>query len=241
MIQYKSTPAIIKDISVADRTVTGYFATFGNVDYDDDVFRSTAFDKTIAEWGPTGRNKIVHLYQHDTYRPLAKPKVLKADERGVYFESIFADTTYGRDTLKLYEAGVFTEHSVGFEQLRANLITMDGKTVNEITEVRMWEGSTVTFGANEDTPFMGFKSLTRPEIATRAEKLMKAIRNGTFTDETFELLELELAHIVAHLSTPPDAPAPEIKSTQSDIAPEELTAIFDKFLINTTPWKLKNS
>ena len=242
MIQFKQTPAIIKDLSVSDRTVTGYFATFADkFDYDEDIFRPGAYDKTIAEWGPEGKNKIVHLYQHDTTRPLAKPKVLKADQTGVYFESQFANTTWGTDVLKLYEAGIINEHSNGFQILRANPVTIDGKSGQEITEVRMWEGSTVTFGANEDTPFMGFKSLTRPQMTERITKLMKAIRNGTFTDETFHLLEIELAHISAYLSTPPDDPAPEIKTTQDDIAPEELTEIFNKFQIQQTSWNLKNS
>jgi HK97 family phage prohead protease len=243
MIQFKSTPAVIKDLSVSDRTVTGYYATFTqSFDYDTDVFRAGAYDKTIAEWGPDGKNKIVHLYQHDTTKPLAKPKVLKADGTGVYFESQFATTSWGDDVLKLYEAGIINEHSVGFEILRANPINIDGKVGQEITEVRMWEGSTVTFGANEDTPFMGFKSLTRPQMADRINKLMKAIRNGTFTDETFHLLEIELAHIAGHLANPPEVvSAPDEKSTQNQIAPDELTQIFDQFTLKTHSWKLKNS
>lgn len=240
MYSIKSIPVNIKDLSVSDRTVTGYFAAFGSVDYDEDAFSPGAFDKTIAEWGPDGRNKIVHLYQHDTRMPLAKPKVLKADDYGVYFESQFATTSFGNDALKLYEAGVINEHSVGFQIMRADPVTRDGRTYQDIKEVRMWEGSTVTFGANENTPFMGMKSLTKDQITDRIDKLTKAVRNGTFTDETFHLLEIQLAQlgtiVKEHL---PDGQAPVATSTPADIAPDDIAKAIDKFtLTKLTQWKI---
>ena len=232
MYQIKSTSVKINDMSVTDRTVTGYFASFGNVDYDNDMFEAGAFNKTIAEWGPTGRNKIVHLYQHDTSMPLAKPKVLKADEFGVYFESQFANTSYGNDALKLYEAGVINEHSVGFQIIRSVPETIDGKTFNRINEVRMWEGSTVTFGANENTPFAGMKSLSKVDIIERVNKLTKAVRNGTFTDETFHLLEIQLAQlnqfIAQHL---PDAVEAVTKDTSPDLTSDGIEEAIQSFTI----------
>jgi HK97 family phage prohead protease len=239
MYQIKNTPAVIKDLSIADRTVTGYFASFDNVDYDMDSFERSAFDKTIMEWGPLGKNKIQHLYQHDARMPLAKPKLLKADDFGVYFESTFADTSYGRDALKLYEAGVINEHSVGFEILRAKEDIYEGKSIQRIQEVRMWEGSTVTFGANENTPFMGMKSMTKQEISERVGKLTKAVRNGTFTDETFHLLEIQLAQLNALITQHlPDTDVPSVKDTQPEIAPSELDDLFNKFTLNhLVSWK----
>ena len=238
--QTLSMPAIIKDFSSNDRMVTGYFAGFGDVDYDNDRFASTAFDKTISEWGPTGKNKIVHLYQHDTRMPLARPKALRADEKGVYFESAIVDNSWGTDVLKLYEAGIIREHSVGFEILRSEPARMEGTEFNLIKEVRMWEGSTVTFGANENTPFTGFKNLNRADATERIDRLSKAIRNGDFRDETFHLLEIELAQIKTFLTNLPDAVAPS-KDTQPEIAPDDLIKSFDSFTLNhIESWKLKN-
>lgn len=232
MYQVKSIPVEIKDLNLADRMVTGYFAAFGSTDYDMDVFEPGAFGKTISEWGPNGKNKIQHLYQHDVKMPLAKPSVLVADDYGVYFESRFAMTSYATDVLKLYEAGVINEHSVGFQILRAAPEQKDGKTINRISEVRMWEGSTVTFGANENTPFVGMKSMDKKQIVERVNQLTKAVRNGTFTDDTFHLLEIQLAQlnqfIADHL---PDNQEPETKSTLEVIAPDEMDAIIDSFTI----------
>jgi uncharacterized protein len=232
-----SIPALVKDFSSADRVVTGYFATFGNVDYDKDMFAPTAFDKTIREWGPEGRNKIVHLYQHNTTMPLAKPKVLRADEKGIYFESAFVDNSWGTDVLKLYEAGIINEHSVGFEIFRSDPERRDGMEFNLIKEVRMWEGSTVTFGANEDTPFTGFKGFDKAKANERIEKLSKAIRNGSFTDDTFHLLEIELAQLSTFVSNLPESSEPDAKSTRNDFAPA-LDEAITKFTINhLTQWK----
>jgi HK97 family phage prohead protease len=232
MYQIKSIPVIVKDMSLSDRTVTGYFASFGNVDYDQDMFEPGSFNKTIAEWGPNGRNKIVHLYQHDTAMPLAKPKVLQADDYGVYFESQFATTSWGNDVLKLYEAGIINEHSVGFQIMRSMPETVEGKSFNRINEVRMWEGSTVTFGANEETPFSGMKSMTKPEIMERVVKLTKAVRNGTFTDETFHLLEIQLAQLNQFIAQNlPDDGGAERKLTQPEITPEGIDEAIESFTI----------
>ena len=243
--QVKSIPAEIKDLSVHDRTVTGYFASFtDSFDYDMDIIAPTAGNKTIAEWGPEGKNKIMHLYQHKTEMPLAKPKVLRADNFGIYFESQFAKTSYGDDVLKLYEAGVINEHSFGFEVLRSEPVTIGGVGGNRITEFRMWEGSTVTFGANEDTPFMGFKNMDKPEILENITRLTKAVRSGTFTDETFHLLEIRLAqlHSAIEKHLPDDKTAPVEKATHDvSVTPDEIANVINQFTLkHTTSWKLKN-
>jgi len=105
--------------------------------------------------------------------------------------------------------------------------------------VRMWEGSTVTFGANENTPFMGMKSMTKQEISERVGKLTKAVRNGTFTDETFHLLEIQLAQLNALITQHlPDTDVPSVKDTQPEIAPSELDDLFNKFTLNhLVSWK----
>ena len=50
-------------------------------------------------------------------------------------------------------------------------------------------------GANNNTPFTGFKSLTIKEVNDQYKLILKAFRNGTFTDETFGLLEIALKQL----------------------------------------------
>ena len=197
MLQFKTLSESVKDVDTKGRTVTGYFSSFGNVDSDGDVILPGAFERTIRERGPEGKNRIFHLFQHDAWRPLGKPSVLKEDNKGLYFETLFPDTTLANDTLKLYEAGIYNEHSIGYKILNSDPATRDGREVQELKELMLWEGSTVTWGANEDTPATGIKSLFKDETTLKdeIEKIQKFLRKGDVTDETFQMLEYKLEQL----------------------------------------------
>jgi HK97 family phage prohead protease len=171
-------------------TVTGYWSKFGNVDYDDDIIAMGAATKTIAERGPMGSNEIFFLNQHNWSQPHGKPMVLEAQEKGIYFESKIAPTSYGKDALVLYAEGIVVQHSIGFSTVKADY---DQKTgVRTIKEIKLYEGSNVTLGANPETPFTGFKSLTMAEINDQISKMMKLLKDGSLTDEGFGRLEIAL-------------------------------------------------
>ncbi len=194
----KNTTLSVKDVDVKSGIVTGYAAAFDNVDSDGDVFRKGAFTKSVSERGPSGTNQQVHLLQHNILQPLGKPHVLREDEKGLYFETKLAKTSYGKDTLELYREGIYNEHSVGFKTIQEEAKS----EFNEITEVKLFEFSTVTLGANSQTPFTGFKATERLELLT------KALRNGSFTDDTFALLEIEFNQLKA-LMEPDNTPEPQ--------------------------------
>jgi HK97 family phage prohead protease len=184
IFQYKNvSEGFVKDIDEAKGIVTGYFSSFGVVDSDNDMIMPGAYKKTLNE----NSKRIKHLWQHDVRYPLAKPMVLKEDSFGLYFESEIAHTTYGKDVLELYKGGVVDEHSIGFKTEKKN----EKKDYTEITEVKLWEGSTVTFGANENTPFTGMKGMNVEDVIKKMDNVWKAFRNGKFeTDEIFENLEI---------------------------------------------------
>ena len=200
-ISFKNYNATIKDLDVATGIVTGYFSQFNSIDLDGDVIMPGAFTKTIAERGPdSSKPEIAYLWQHDTTKPLGKLLVLREDNFGLYFEAKMSDTTWGEDALKLYRDGVITQHSIGYQVIKSVETTMDmEEEVEAIYEVKLWEGSAVTFGANPNTPFTGFKSVEERE--DRIKTLVKAIKNGTYTDETFGLIEFELLKLVSLAKT----------------------------------------
>lgn len=190
MLEYKNFTAEIKDIDAKSMMVTGYWSKFGNVDYDDDIIASGAATKTIAERGPMGSNEIFFLNQHNWSQPHGKPSVLEAQEKGIYFESKVAPTSYGRDAIILYQEGIVVQHSIGFSTVKADF---DNKTgVRTIKEIKLYEGSNVTLGANPETPFTGFKSLTMAEINDQISKMIKLLKDGSLTDEGFGRLEIAL-------------------------------------------------
>lgn len=188
---------IVKDVDKKSRTVTGYFSAFNFKDSDGDIIVPTAFDKTISERGPqSARQRIKHLWQHNSTQPIATPHVLKADAFGLYFESKIADTTLGNDVLALYDAQVITEHSIGFNTI---LEEKDDDTgTNYIKEARLWEGSSVTWGANEDTPFTGFKSLfaTPDKLEAHVKSIFKALRTESLSDDTADSLEIWMNQMI---------------------------------------------
>lgn len=187
--------AMIADVDMKSRTVTGYFSRFGNVDSDGDMLMPGAFTKSLNERGSKGL--IPHILDHDihvTLKQLSKPKLYEKTDGG-FFESTISDTTNGIDTLKLYRDGVINQHSFGFRTIHKE----SKSNHTEIKEVMLYEISTVTLGANSDTPFTGFKSMTKTELKNRYEVLTKAFNDGDYTDDTFKILEAQLKQIEADI------------------------------------------
>lgn len=184
----------VKDVDIDTMTVTGYYASFGNVDADEDVFVQGAFEESIEEWGPNGSGRITHLNQHHVDQPIGAPDVLREDDFGLYFETSVVDTRIGEDVLKMYDAGVY-EHSVGFVR-KGEEQRDDGVTL--ITKAQLWEGSNVTFGANPETPFTGFKSAAdiQAKMEEQARRLRSVLQEG-LTKGVAHQLEIGLRQLEA--------------------------------------------
>jgi len=190
LLQFKSFTGELKDLDTSKRIVTGYLSAFDNKDHDGDIIVKGAFSKSINE----RKKDIFFLNQHNWAQPHGKFNVLREDSKGLYFESApLVDTTYSSDLLKLYDAGIVKEHSIGFVTMQSENDTKSNARM--LTELKLFEGSNVTLGANSNTPFTGMKSLNLKEIDEQSKLLIKAIRNGTFTDDTFALLELALKQL----------------------------------------------
>lgn len=190
ILSYKSIIGEVKDVDIKKRVITGYLSGFDNKDHDGDIIVKGAFKKSINE----RKADIFFLNQHNWSQPHGKFNVLQEDSKGLYFESEpLIDTSYSSDTLKLYEAGIVKEHSIGFQTVLSNYDTKENARI--IKEVKLYEGSNVTLGANSDTPFTGFKSLNLKEVNTQHKLILKAFRSGDFTDETFSLLEIALKQL----------------------------------------------
>ena len=226
IFEQKNTGAI-KDIDIKSRIVTGYLSAFGNVDSDNDIIVKGAFSKSINE----RFNDIFYLQQHDWTRPLGKFTKLEEDEKGLYFEGEIINTSFGEDQLKLYEAGIVKEHSIGFITIKSEKGSNNARIIKE---VKLYEGSAVTLGANSNTPFLGFKSSVN-EAKDLYKKILKAHKDGSFTDETHGLFEIALKQFEAQIieeykSTQTNEEPP--KSTQEIfVEPQIIKSIFTNFTI----------
>ena len=210
-MEFKTT-GIVKDVDITKRVVTGFFTSTGTLDSDNDIFIEGAFKKTIAEMGPNGKNRIWHLWQHDTDKPLNKPYLLEERKAGVYFETKMINTPFAEMALALYAEQAISEHSVGFLTMKDEQDTKSGNRI--IKEVRMLEGSSVLWGATENTPFAGFKA---ENAIKQMEALEKLLRSGAFKqDEVYELIELKIAQIKQALEpVKPLEPQTEVEPPQA--------------------------
>ena len=77
--------------------------------------------------------------------------------------------------------------------------------VRIIKELKLYEGSAVLWGANPMTPTLGMSKAElkpTPEVMSkRLDVLLHEFKHGTFTDETFSLMEIEIKQIQSLLTT----------------------------------------
>ncbi len=189
LLEFKSNYGEIKDIDSKKRIVTGILANY-NLDSHGDIIEKGAFKKTISERG----EKILFLNQHKWDQPHGYFKELAETPAGLHFVSnSLPDTSYSNDALELYAAGIVKEHSIGFEVIKSDWD--NDKNIRYLKEIKLYEGSNVTLGANSATPFTGFKSIQPEEIDDTIKKIMNVLRKGTLTDETFLQLEIALKQL----------------------------------------------
>ena len=184
------------DMSDDSRTIVVYYSAFGNVDSDGDMIMPGAFTKSLKENGPQGKNRIWHLFNHSTDKPVAKPFDMQEDSFGLKSYVKMPNTTLGRDTYELYRDGHITEHSIGFQTVKSQAKS----AYNEISEIKLFEGSSVLWGANSNTPTVMVKSEIKATVIDEISKTIKSLRNGLYTDETFGLLELKLKQLQQYLA-----------------------------------------
>ena len=143
-------------------------------------------------------------------------------------------TTKGNDYLINYQEGLFDQHSIGFiyrdlafagkesefETERENWekyypLALNPEKADKdgfffiVKEIELWEGSVVTFGANQLTPFLGVKGENKENIKlklyNRIDILQKQLRTGKQSDEmmkNFELNILQIKQIISDLVEP---------------------------------------
>lgn len=104
-----------------------------------------AFTKTLQESG----RKVKILWQHDDSEPIGVPVNLYESDNGLVVEFKVSDTSRGRDAITLLNDGVADALSIGFDVIKADYETLaDGTRMRHIREVRLWEISVVTWGAD---------------------------------------------------------------------------------------------
>lgn len=213
----------IKGTDEKKGVVEGYASIFGNIDSDKDMIMPGAFSKTITERGPgSAKPRIKHLWQHNSWDPIGIPIELKEDDKGLYFITQFGKDQFSQDKLQQHIDGIITELSIGYNTIKSeDIADQDGKVqYRKLTELKLWEYSSVTWGANSLTEVISAKGQDidmLSELNKRIEALGKALKNGKYTDESCEQFEAEINKIQEIIKSLKE-PEP-VKTTQEDQEP----------------------
>jgi len=216
-IQHKVYDLKALDVDTSKRSVKVAIAEMESIDRDGDVFDKSAFDKTIAERGPNGSNEIWHLVNHERKLESSLGKFQKLYKEGKYIvgENSYRDMFLWKEVAwPLYERGDITQHSVGFTTLNQS------KAVdhNIITQVALWEGSAVLWGANPNTPtFEVVKSFLEQKKETAIDYMawvIKKLKEGKYSGENESLLINELQE-VSNLFLPQETAQNETKPQET--------------------------
>ena len=223
--QIKNISGGILDVDKGSRSVKVAVSQMGSKDRDQQIIDPKAWNRTIREAGPAGINEVWHLLDHTAKfaSSLGKPKEVSVVDDKLVFLTSYKDTFAWREVAwPHYEAGDITQHSVGFTALNSVWEKHNGENVEVLTELKLWEGSAVLWGANANTPTLEVaKSLgiykDDDEPGKRIECMFKALKSDKFDDEAKELFRIELQQLYQQFDDLKKATSPGGKPTNPEL------------------------
>lgn len=176
----KSAPIKLKagpDDGLEEGQFTAYASVFGNVDSYGDVVMPGAFAKDLASWQKSG-NPIPLLFGHNMSDPdYNLGAVLSAEEDAVGLKitaQLDLENPKALQTYRMLKGRRINQMSFAYDEIESGPATHDGDHVWELRELKLYEVSVVTIGANQETEILAVKSL--PSIAERTLRDIKAGR-----------------------------------------------------------------
>lgn len=132
-IQKKAGNIVLKDTKDSTRRVVFEYATFGNLDRDEDISCKGMTTKTVAD----SFGDVLFLLNHD--RAAGKPVELWEEKNAAVADCECGTHTTGNDAYLMLKEGVIRFSSFGFETLKSEKIP--GKKGKKIQEIKLWEVS----------------------------------------------------------------------------------------------------
>lgn len=142
---------------------SGFLSVYGNEDSYGDVVESGAFVKTCAERSED--NPLPFLWQHNGDEPIGVyTRLDPMHEKGLYTEFKYAmGVQRAREAFELAKMRACKGQSIGYTTLQDHIDRSTG--LRHLKELRLWEGSQVTFPANELADISGVKSMLARLVA----------------------------------------------------------------------------
>lgn len=214
-LSYKNLDGGVLDVDDRSRRVKVAISEMGSKDYDNDIIDQGAYTKTIKERGPEGKGLVWHLTDHNPSlkSAIGRFKELYTEGNRLIGVTDIPNTTLGNDMLEMYKSGHVNQHSVGFSPVRTEKMGKGEDAHTLITEIKLYEGSAVLWGANPNTPTISTgKSVMKEQedILKEVESILK-LKSAKISDELGELMEIREKQLIDRLQT-----LFSIKSTQAE-------------------------
>lgn len=242
--EYKTNFDIKADSGDGERTFSGYLAYFNNVDSYGDIIEPGAFTETLK----SGRTFPV-LEQHGEVflgggmTPIGYYTDLKEDVRGLFARGkLFSSQTANDVYVALKESPKgFMGQSIGYSVIKSRRATRDEYSRNGVMrfleQVDLWEGSIVTFPANDKARVDDVKSqaLFWRELESELKK------QGLSHSLALKAISCFKQNINAGLFAPnePDTPLEDDELAIKGIDARPILDIFRKFQLDTAQKNIK--
>lgn len=201
-------------------TFEGLLSPYGNVDQSGDVVVAGAYTKTLKEGGPTRPL----LWQHD--EPIGE-LTLEDRKDGLWARGrLLLDLSKARDAHLLMKAGIVKGLSIGYRTIKDSI----ENGVRHLKEIKLMEGSIVTFPMNELALIESVKAGARFSDKTKSAISAAAQQIKSGHDSLLALLE-EGAGFVATPEEPKAAakgPEPEADHSAAVSLIDSIKAIIPK-------------
>ena len=191
-----------------------YASVFGNVDSYGDIVTKGAFTKDLQRWEKSG-NPIPLLFAHNMADPdFNIGHVVKAEEDNVGLKvtaQLDLENPKAKQVYRMLKGRRINQMSFAYDVVDGSTEKIDGADVYEIRDMKLYEVSVVTVGANQETEILSVKQL--PTVADRLLAEFKAGRVLSAKNES----ELRSAHealgrVLSVLDSTPD----EQKASEPD-------------------------
>src|SRR5258707_5179088 len=134
----------------------GYLNYIGNIDLGDDRTMKGAFRQTLTDSYARKSAQDLdylwpYLWNHD-YSIIPPGGIFEANEdrRGLYIKTQYnLDIQLGRELYSSFKMGTMKKQSMGYRAIQVDWVKEDGRSIRNLLEVAVMEGSAVVFPMND--------------------------------------------------------------------------------------------
>jgi HK97 family phage prohead protease len=181
----------IKQIS-NEGSFDGVLATYNTIDLGGDLIEPGAFTKTIQEHGP----EVKLLWQHEPANVIGKLQLFDGPDalRVKGQIELDDDIPYSMTAYKLLKKNLLSGLSIGYDTIKEQM----DKGVRHLKELRLWEGSIVTFPMNE---LAGVSSVKR-RSQERKDDFNEEFAEAQLVDARYQMMQAIFASLGDMLTDP---------------------------------------